>query len=275
LVKQIIGDQMDKALIVGTGFSANIHKEAYEMLGYEVFMVEDRFSIYTAINEITSGEYKAVSLCNSPKNRTKIIEHLLSCRYNYNFPDLLVIEKPPILPTNMALSKFNSLINKYEQLCKDVVVVHNYLYQSWVEDIDLPLEVAILRNGPHRGWYVDTSLTGGGILLDHGYHWFYIYTHYGGDLDSLNITIDNYPDFESTISGKDFKCFLTWKSPLRLTYVNGSIVEPRSKKEQIMSVYNLIKDVDSHGEINAVACEVMERIIDVYKRYSHMLPRDI
>jgi len=240
-------------LIVGKGFAGKLHEEAWKKLGYcKVYFYDITFGV-SFKDALESIKPDIIDFCDTPKSR---IDYLIN-HYNEFEDKVVFVEKPPCRPVDLE---------KYKNLCKhlDIIPVHNYIYLV----NECPREVVILRNGPHKGWYIDPELAGGGILLDHGYHWLYVADFYGIDLNKLKGWVDGFPDRECVIVGDDFKLYATWKSPIRLTVVNGKITEFRTKEKLInsfMEIFKLIEDENRKRELRDQSLRVMEFIKEVYE----------
>lgn len=240
-------------LIVGKGFAGKLHEEAWRKLGYEkVYFYDITFGIpfKDALKTINPD---IIDFCDTPKSR---ISYLIDCQYEFE-DKVIFLEKPPCRPKDFDV---------YVYLCKylDVVPIHNYIYLIH----EPPREIVILRNGPHREWYIDPDLTGGGILLDHGYHWLYVADYYDINLEKLTGWVDGFPDRECAIVGDNFKFYATWKSPIRLTVLNGKITEFRTKEKLVnsfMQIFKLIEDKNKKRELRTQSFRVMEFIREVYR----------
>jgi len=239
-----------KVLVVGYGFAGKLHASAWKRIGYDVIYYNSPF--YPPFEEVIEREKPdIVDFCDTPKSR---IEYLVKY-YNFLQDKTIYLEKPPCKPQDLEV---------YRYLCKsmDITPIHNYLYMV----NEKPKEVVILRNGPHKSWYIDPDLSGGGIMLDHGYHWLYVADHYGVDLKELRGWVDGYPDEVCVVFGDEFKFFATWKSPIRLTVINGFITEFRTEKRMVESLVKIFKLSDNEkAELRLQSLRVMEFIKEVYE----------
>ena len=240
-----------KVLIVGAGFSGKMHAEAWKKLGHDVTFYDITFS--SSFNDaVKTVDPDIIDFCDTPKSR---IDYLTD-HYDLFEGRRIYVEKPPCRPQDLDL---------YRYLCKllDITPIHNYLFMP---DMPKPQSVVILRNGPHKGWYINPDLTGGGILLDHGYHWLYVADEMGIDLNSVKTWIDGIPDMSCVITSDNFKFYATWKSPVRLTVLNGKVREFRTKECMVDSLVELFKlDDNEKYRLREQSLRVMEFIRGVYK----------
>lgn len=244
-----------RILIVGKGFASKLHEEAWRRLGYDrIYFYDITFGI-TFKDALQSVNPDVIDFCDTPKSR---ISYLVEYQHDLS-GKIIFVEKPPCRPMDYDV---------YVYLCKylDIIPIHNYIYLV----NEKPKEVVILRNGPHKGWYIDPNLSGGGILLDHGYHWLYVADHYGINLEKLVAWVDGFPDRECVVVGENFKFYATWKSPIRLTVLNGKITEFRTNEKLVNSFTEIFKlveieDKSKKRELRVQSFRVMEFIRKVYE----------
>ena len=243
-----------KVLIVGAGFSGTNHAEAWKKLGHDVTMYDITFSS-SFKDAIKTVDPDVVDFCDTPKSR---IEYLTDY-YDLLEGRKIYVEKPPCRPQDLEL---------YRYVCKwlDITPVHNYLFMPQIKHLVIPFDVAILRSGPHKGWYINPDLTGGGILLDHGYHWLYVADELGIDLNSVKAWVDGIPDMTCVLTSDNFKLYATWKSPVRLTVVDGKVREFRTDNCMVESLIELFRlDDKERYNLRLQSLRVMEFIKGVYK----------
>jgi len=251
-----------KVLIIGNGFAGNLHAIAWRELGHEVkfYDIDPSRTNYPSFNKaLLSHNPDVLDFCDTPKSR---IETLYM--FTLELEDKKIyVEKPVCRPGD---------IDKYIELSKELNItpIHNYLFMPFVNSLESNLTVSILRNGVHKGWYSNAEKSGGGILLDHGYHWLYIANLLGTDLDSINGWVDGIPDMTCALSGNGFKFYATWRSPIRLTVVDGVIREPRERRIMIDSFKALFDGQAQELGVNLLSqsIEIMEMINRVYRPHT-------
>jgi len=249
-----------RVLVVGAGFAGKHHAEAWRSLGHDVrfldpFVESDYSSMREALDDYNPD---AVDFCDPPASR---LNYLLKYQDELEGREIYV-EKPPCMPRVEATSSYEYLAE-----CLKITPIHNYLF---IDEIprELPLEIVILRNGPHQGWYMDPCLTGGGILLDHGYHWLYIAHSEGLKLSSVNVWLDAFPDRTCIISSDAFTLYATWNSPLRLTVINKKVCELRLKDKLVRSfAENFQLSGKERRRLRHQSIELMWFLSGVYSEY--------
>jgi len=256
-----------KVLIVGNGFAGNLHAAAWRELGHEVEfydIIPLKSNYPTFGNALLNGSPDVLDFCDTPKSRIETLSEFAKPYTREKLEDKIIyVEKPVCRPGD---------IDKYIELSKELNItpIHNYLFMPFVNSLESNLTVSILRNGVHKGWYSNAEKSGGGILLDHGYHWLYIANLLGTDLDSINGWVDGIPDMTCALSGNGFKFYATWRSPIRLTVVDGVIREPRERRIMIDSFKALFDGQAQELGVNLLSqsIEIMEMINRVYRPHT-------
>jgi hypothetical protein len=221
-------------VVVGGGFAGKLHAAAWRKLNYSVSIIDidpdvcddcscGDDSSCKGINDCLSSLIDFVHIvdfCDAPKSRLQYAE-----RFKDKLKGKIVyFEKPVCRPCD---------VQRYIDLTKelDIVPIHNYLFMlpPWLTK-EKQLEVSILRKGPHKGWYIDLDLTGSGIIGDHGYHWLYVADEMGADISQMKGWVDGVPDMTCRVESLDekFKMYATWRSPMRMTTLNGKPDEFRT-----------------------------------------------
>lgn len=241
-----------KVLIVGMGFAGNLHRLAWRKLGHKVFWY-DIIDDGKLEDKISSINPDVIDFCDTPKSR---MEYLLKLKDEIGSAKVYV-EKPPCRPCDLKL---------WEKC--DATPVHNYLFMPFLKRINY-LEVIILRQGPHKKWYSDADLAGGGILLDHGYHWLYVADSIGVKMAEVSGFVDGYPDFTCSLITKKFNFYATWRSLFRVTIVNGVKLELRNEKVMVKSFMDFFKNAENL-DLKQQSIRVMKAITAIYD--ANMIP---
>lgn len=253
---------MVNVLVVGAGFAGELHGQAWSELGYRVYYYDIKKDKVDFGSYVRVIDPEIVDFCDTPKSRIEYLENyqeLLEDRKIY-------LEKPVCRPQDFE--KYLRLVDKFR-----IVPVHNYIFMDY--GYKLPLEVAILRNGAHKGWYTDVDLVGGGILMDHGYHWLYVANSLGVEMSELKAWVDGIPDLTTAVWGDRFKLFATWRSPIRATVINGRLVEPRGTKTMVESLKRMFElDEDEEHELLIQSIEIMKFITEVYENVGFMVRKE-
>ena len=228
-------------VVVGGGFAGKLHAAAWRKMDYSVVIIDTDHRRCSdcdcgddescqGINDCLSSLIDfshIVDFCDSPKSRIQY-----AGRFKEKLKGKTVyFEKPVCRPYD---------VQRYIDLTKelDIVPIHNYLYMLPPGLMkDTRLEVSILRKGPHKGWYIDLDLTGSGIIGDHGYHWLYVADEMGADISQMKGWVDGVPDMTCRVESLDgiFKMYATWRSPMRMTTINGRADEFRTSERMAES----------------------------------------
>ena len=236
-----------KVLIIGMGFAGNLHRLAWRKLGHEVYWY-DIIDGSKLEDKISSIDPDILDFCDTPKSRMEYLSKLKDSTSGRK----VYVEKPPCRPCDLKLW----------ETC-DATPMHNYLFMPFTKELHR-LEVVILRKGPHREWYADVDLSGGGILLDHGYHWLYVADSIGVNIAKVQGFIDSYPDFTCGLKTESFNFYATWRSLFRVTVINGAKAELRSEKVMVQSFADFFKNAEDL-DLKRQSIRVMKAISAVYK----------
>lgn len=243
-----------KVLIVGYGFAGKLHEKAWKEIGADIKIHDIKMDTKFEFEDVD-----VIDFCDTPKSR---VEYLIKLK-DAGFRGKIFVEKPPCRPVDYK---------EYCKLCSklDITPMHNYLYfvdKHIKHHANKELKVIILRNNPHKSWYTNTELSGGGILLDHAYHWLYIADSLG--FKGFKGWVDGYPDYQCTVTGvkrgAKFKLFATWKSPIRLTIVNGMEFEFRTNENMIKSILSVLRGDYNSDDLRLQSLRVMKFIKGVYE----------
>jgi len=251
-------------IVVGNGYAGHLHAKAWRELGNSVTILDDAFSGHYVQQLIEHHDPDVIDFCNSPRYR---IDRLHEYIHVFKHKEIF-IEKPPCRPQDLF---------KYKEICDELNVtpMHNYCYMDLPSHVKLPLDVAILRQGPHKSWYTNTDLTGGGIMLDHAYHWLYLADSMGAKLENCKIWIDNLPDYECSICSDDFKMYASWKSPLRMTAINGVLHELRTDDMMVNSMKRIFElEYDEKTHLKNQSLKIMSIIHDAYDKLSFSIRKE-
>ena len=252
---------MPTAVVVGYGYAGRKHAEALQRLGYTVIPVDSRRVDGLppdALPELLeSSSVELVVFACTPRARE---EYLQSLRKQLE-EKLVVLEKPPVRPASWRM---------LASLGLDWVPVHNYLYMPTVRKAmaEGTVEAIVLRPGPHRGWYTSVDDAGGGILLDHGYHWLYV----ASELDGISLEtawIDTFPETEAAFATRRVRFYGSWRSPFRATILNHKPFEPRSS-EMLASLerfyVSVLRGEEERARLRSQALEALSTIELVYEK---------
>ena len=88
----------------------------------------------------------------------------------------------------------------------------------------------------------------------------------GIDLNGVKVWVDGIPDMTCVLTSDNFKLYATWKSPVRLTVVNGKVREFRTDNCMVESLIELFRlgDKESYN-LRLQSLRVMGFIREVYK----------
>ena len=247
-----------KGLCVGNGFAGRRHVAALQELGHEVKCYDrdvTRTDFKTLLGALRLFNPDIVVFADTPKSRISYLE----CYQKMLVNKIIVVEKPPCRPCDL---------DRYKKLGKRLKLypVHNYLFMPIsVQDEGKPWDIVIERTEPHKGWYCDEEESGGGILLDHGYHYLYVLLHNGVDIRPKFMEVDRVPDMNCLLGNDEYAIRLSWTCDARRTEVNGSVFEPRSDWME-KSIKQFLHAVIS-GSITTYndSVKIMEVIRDVYE----------
>ncbi len=190
-----------------------------------------------------------VDICTPPHTHFELILRALERGWN------VLCEKPLVLAT-WQLERVRQLANEAVRV---VFTVHNWkfapicravsgLIQSGVLGRVLHCDWQVLRNGPSvttdaRNWRLDPRKAGGGILVDHGWHAFYLVLEWMGlkpcavratlesrqytDLEVEDTAVVSMKFARSDADRATASIFLTWASPQRRNQgtIRGSLAQ--------------------------------------------------
>jgi len=250
-------------VVGGLGYAGSRHVKVLSELGYEVSIVDvrpgahppERLPQLARVSDI-------IVFADTPRSRLEYLEALAAEGLLEN--RLVVLEKPPFRPQDL-----HRALKLLTGARIDWVPVHNYLWMPSVRKAmqEGRVEVVVLRPGPHKGWYTSVDHSGGGVLLDHGYHWLYV-AHHLGDREVAKAWIDTFPETEACFKTLSVKAYLSWRSLFRATYVNGRPFEPRSEEmiESYRAFYTAVLKLPSVRErLREQALWVMTTIAKIYE----------
>ena len=255
-------------LIVGAGFAGRLHAEAWRRLGEEVAMYDPRLGIDRF--EAKLEKATIVDFCDTPASRLY---------YSLRYADVLrekrlvVYEKPPVPP--QAVETWRDIVEYFG----NVLPVHNYLYMPFVDRIvrDWRVDIRIFREGPHKAWY-PSPLTGGGILVDHGYHWMYVARELLRDQLGMECVLlpPTPPDYHASCRSDRLSMLLTWAAPYTETWLNGERLEkqPFSRELQVRALEQLFGDTGAYGYHADASVDVLRAINRVYSQPRPPVPRE-
>lgn len=232
----------------------------------EQYLPQAKF--YQNVSELLEKEtLDFVDICTPPFKHCEMIQ--LALRKNLH----IICEKPLVLNE----SEMSLLESKMKESKSLVFTVHNWNYAPLCRKVtELVRKKSVgnirhcawfvLRNGPAQtkeegNWRVDPAKAGGGILIDHGWHAFYLALNWlEKEPKNVSATLENrqYEDlpvedtakikieFENNTSPLTAEIFLTWASRLRR---NWGVLEGEEGTIQIEdnSVRLLKKDASSQN----------------------------
>ena len=239
---------MRRGAIIGFGaVAANGHLPAYKTFpGAEIVAVVDRtearrqaaqesipgVATFETMAELTAGpEIDFVDICTPPALHGEPMRMALEHGWN------VLCEKPLLLELG-ELEEVRSLAHKSERA---VVPVHNWKYapiirratealQSGAVGKLREVQIETLRiedcaaiDPDHPNWRREPALSGGGILMDHGWHAIYLARHWFGEdptgvdaeLHRAAIGIEEEAILRLQFPSGHAKIFLTWRADRR------------------------------------------------------------
>ena len=139
-----------------------------------------------------------IDICTPPHTHFKMVMEALERGWN------VLCEKPLVLASS-ELDQIRELANERERL---VFTVHNWKFAPICRKITELISSGelgeihhcdwqVLRTGPSittdaRNWRLDPDKAGGGILVDHGWHAFYLVIDWmGADPSSVQASLEN------------------------------------------------------------------------------------
>ncbi|MBI3013368.1 MAG: Gfo/Idh/MocA family oxidoreductase [Elusimicrobia bacterium] len=211
---------------------------------YQKVMTQSQ--VYSSLKECESLNLDFVDVCTPPHTHAALVVEALERGYH------VICEKPLAL-SSAELERIESAGKKSSRL---VCAVHNWKYAPLCRKISEIVERGdigkvrtvvwyVLRQGPAvttdaENWRLDPKRAGGGILMDHGWHAFYLLMQWMNSVpcqvratlenrleESLPVedTVKVLLDFESAGEGTAAsEIFLTWASRLRRNWgvIEGS-----------------------------------------------------
>jgi predicted dehydrogenase len=178
-----------------------------------------------------------VDICTPPHTHFKMVMEALERGWN------VLCEKPLVL----ASCQLDQIHHLAKQRARLVFTVHNWKFAPICRKISELISSGalgqihhcdwqVLRTGPSitadaRNWRLDPDKAGGGILVDHGWHAFYLVIDWmGADPSSVQASLENRRHLDLAVEdtaivtlrfdslerhGSTANIFLTWASPQR------------------------------------------------------------
>jgi predicted dehydrogenase len=219
-----------------------------QISGVEPVLARQRFwkcfypqiTLYDNIDvALKKGNFDCAIVTTYPQGRAKLIKSLCEAKI------LRILCEKPLETTLEGLEVIKSLVVKHQLI---LIPCHNWAYSPVLKEVEklskkfisLPakVRVKIQRTGPAQGakegnpfWRIIPQLSGGGILMDHGYHCLYLAQRWLSDQGlyptKVRANIDRSGNDLSTkakfisASGSQLELVLTWEGDKR--YVSYKI----------------------------------------------------